>query len=208
MHRWYQTQLYCSSDVHEKKSQEVGHIPAGCTTCRDMSNLLRLLFVSRPIPEPEISGPGSRAGAGPLEGAVLMDHSSWAAYTYHGEPSPSTTSGHAVMSPLNLLITQETLPDEVLEKMHAPPKPDVPFITDADLGHADGYVFGFPTRFGNMPAQMKAFIDATGGLWQKGALVGKPFSMFTSTASLGGGQETTIYACKSPANAPAIDIRA
>jgi hypothetical protein len=58
-----------------------------------------------------------------------------------------------------------------------------------------GFVLGF--RFGNMPAQMKAFIDATGGLWQQGALVGKPFSMFTSTASLGGGQETTIYACKS-----------
>eukprot|EP00884_Botryococcus_braunii_P016111 jgi/Botrbrau1/3183/Bobra.37_2s0013.1 len=93
---------------------------------------------------------------------------------------------------------QETLPNEVLEKMHAPPKPDVPFITVADLIHADGYVFGFPTRFGNMPAQMKAFIDATGGLWQQGALVGKPFSMFTSTASLGGGQETTIYASLPP----------
>ncbi|KXZ44940.1 hypothetical protein GPECTOR_60g717 [Gonium pectorale] len=86
----------------------------------------------------------------------------------------------------------ETLPEEVLGKMHAPPKSDYPIIDPQTLPDADGFVFGFPTRFGMMAAQMKAFFDTTGGLWQKGALHGKPASMFTSTATQGGGQETTI----------------
>ncbi|GLC33645.1 NAD(P)H dehydrogenase (quinone) fqr1 [Pleodorina starrii] len=86
----------------------------------------------------------------------------------------------------------ETLPSEVLEKLHAPPKSDYPIIDPHTLTEADGFVFGFPTRFGMMAAQMKAFFDATGGLWQKGALHGKPASLFTSTASQGGGQETTL----------------
>lgn len=85
----------------------------------------------------------------------------------------------------------ETLPAEVLEKMHAPPKPDVPIITANELKEADGILFGVPTRFGMIPAQMKAFLDSTGGLWQSGALVGKPAGIFFSTATQGGGQETT-----------------
>ncbi|KAJ2770275.1 hypothetical protein IWQ56_002230 [Coemansia nantahalensis] len=86
----------------------------------------------------------------------------------------------------------ETLSDEILGKMHAPPKPDIPIITADKLPEADGYLFGFPTRFGNTPAQMKAFFDSTGGLWQKGALAGKPAGIFFSTASQHGGQEATV----------------
>lgn len=87
----------------------------------------------------------------------------------------------------------ETLPQEVLDKMHAPPKDDsVPVIDPHILDQADGFVFGFPTRFGCMPAQMKALFDATGGHWQKASLVGKPASIFTSTGTQGGGMETTI----------------
>ncbi|KAF6265674.1 flavo protein-like protein [Scenedesmus sp. NREL 46B-D3] len=87
----------------------------------------------------------------------------------------------------------ETLPAEVLVKMHAPAKPeDVPVANPSTIDAADGFVFGFPTRFGMMCAQMKAFFDATGGHWQKGSLAGKAASMFTSTASQGSGQETTI----------------
>lgn len=87
----------------------------------------------------------------------------------------------------------ETLSPEILAKMHAPPKADdVPIATNDVLVEADGFVFGFPTRFGMMAAQMKAFFDATGGLWQKGALAGKAAGLFTSTASQGSGQETTI----------------
>ncbi|ORY94823.1 NAD(P)H:quinone oxidoreductase, type IV [Syncephalastrum racemosum] len=87
----------------------------------------------------------------------------------------------------------ETLPEEVLTKMHAPPKPDVPIITVDDLKEADGFLFGIPTRFGIMPAQMKAFLDATGGLWASGGLAGKFAGTFFSTASQHGGQETTAF---------------
>lgn len=85
----------------------------------------------------------------------------------------------------------ETLPQEVLLKMGAPPKSDVPIITPAQLAEADGLLFGFPTRYGMMCAQFKAFLDATGGLWRTQALAGKPAGIFVSTGSQGGGQETT-----------------
>jgi NAD(P)H dehydrogenase (quinone) len=85
----------------------------------------------------------------------------------------------------------ETLPEEVLLKMSAPPKPDVPIIQPAQLADADGFIFGFPTRYGMMAAQFKAFLDATGGLWRTQALAGKPAGLFYSTGSQGGGQETT-----------------
>ncbi|KAJ1932911.1 hypothetical protein EC988_009297, partial [Linderina pennispora] len=86
----------------------------------------------------------------------------------------------------------ETLSDEILGKMHAAPKPDIPVITTDKLTEADGFLFGFPTRFGNAPAQVKAFFDATGGLWAKGALYGKAAGFFFSTGSQHGGQETTV----------------
>ncbi|KAI8470509.1 MAG: flavoprotein-like protein, partial [Monoraphidium minutum] len=86
----------------------------------------------------------------------------------------------------------ETLPEDVLSKMHAAPKGDAPLIDPKTINEADGFAFGFPTRFGMMPAQMKAFFDATGGHWQSGALVGKPATCFTSVATQGSGLETTI----------------
>ncbi|TWT77435.1 p-benzoquinone reductase [Posidoniimonas polymericola] len=90
----------------------------------------------------------------------------------------------------------ETLSDEVLKKMGALEArqafADVPEATTDILAEADAVIFGTPTRFGNMAAQMRSFLDSTGGLWKKGALVGKPGSVFASTASQHGGQETTI----------------
>lgn len=85
----------------------------------------------------------------------------------------------------------ETLPEEVLDKMQAPPKGEAPIITPNELAEADGLLFGFPTRFGMMCAQFKAFLDATGGLWRTQSLSGKPAGIFYSTACQGGGQETT-----------------
>ncbi|KAK8706108.1 hypothetical protein V6N13_049685 [Hibiscus sabdariffa] len=85
----------------------------------------------------------------------------------------------------------QTLSEEILGKMSAPPKSDVPIITPNDLAEADGFIFGFPTRFGMMSAQFKAFMDATGGLWRTQQLAGKPAGIFYSTGSQGGGQETT-----------------
>jgi NAD(P)H dehydrogenase (quinone) len=90
----------------------------------------------------------------------------------------------------------ETLPDEVLAKMGALDAQKgmvhLPVATVDDLASADAIIFGTPTRFGNMCGQMRQFLDATGGLWMKGALVGKVGSVFTSTATQHGGQESTI----------------
>jgi len=92
-----------------------------------------------------------------------------------------------------LFQVAETLSQDILTKMHAPPKDSsVPVISDpATLEGFDGVLFGVPTRFGQMSAQVKSFFDSTGGLWQKGALVGKPAGIFFSTGTQGGGQETT-----------------
>lgn len=88
----------------------------------------------------------------------------------------------------------ETLSPEVLKKMYAPPKDEsIPEISAEELTEADGFLFGFPTRFGSMAAQMKALFDATGSLWTQQKLVGKPAGFFVGTASQGGGQETTAW---------------
>ncbi len=75
---------------------------------------------------------------------------------------------------------------------------DIPFCTLEDLEAADGIIFGSPTRYGNMTAQMKALIDSTVELWSKGALEGKPAGLFTSTATMHGGQETTCLTMMVP----------
>lgn len=86
----------------------------------------------------------------------------------------------------------ELLPAEVLEKMHAPPADEsIPLVNVKELPEADGIIFGLCTRFGMASAQMKSVWDSTGQLWQSGALVGKPAGIFVSTATQGGGQETT-----------------
>lgn len=86
----------------------------------------------------------------------------------------------------------ETLPEEVLTKMGAPPKADYPVVDRETWVEADGFIFAFPTRYGAMCAQFKSFFDGTGGHWQKGALVGKPAGIITSTGTMQGGQETTV----------------
>jgi NAD(P)H dehydrogenase (quinone) len=70
---------------------------------------------------------------------------------------------------------------------------DYPLASVEELGAADGVAFGSPTRFGNVAAQLKNFVDMMGGLWMSGACIGKPAGVFTSTASIHGGQETTLY---------------
>ncbi|PSS36454.1 NAD(P)H dehydrogenaseFQR1-like [Actinidia chinensis var. chinensis] len=94
-----------------------------------------------------------------------------------------------------LLRVPETLPPDVLEQMRAPPKDDeIPEIASAaELAAADGFLFGFPTRYGCMAAQMKAFFDSTGQLWKEQKLAGKPAGFFVSTGTQGGGQETTAW---------------
>lgn len=90
----------------------------------------------------------------------------------------------------------ETLSDDIIAQMGATDsvkaQAEIPEVTVDDLSAADAIIFGTPTRFGMMSAQMRAFLDSTGALWASGALVGKVGSVFTSTATQHGGQESTI----------------
>ena len=86
----------------------------------------------------------------------------------------------------------ELVPAEVAEKAGMKLDQGAAVATPGELADYDAIVFGTPTRFGNMAAQMRNFLDQTGGLWAEGALVGKVGSVFTSTGTQHGGQETTI----------------
>ena len=98
-----------------------------------------------------------------------------------------------------LLKVRETAPDEVwgnnpVWKQHIEETADVKEATNSDLEWADAIIFGTPTRYGQPAAQLKNFIDQTGGLWARGALVNKIGSSFSTTATAHGGQEATILA--------------
>ena len=82
----------------------------------------------------------------------------------------------------------------------APPVPDegAPYATNADLSECAGLIMGSPTRFGNMAAALKYFLDGTASDWLSGSLAGKPAGVFTSTSSLHGGQETTLLTMALP----------
>lgn len=86
----------------------------------------------------------------------------------------------------------ELVPEEVARQSHFKLDQAAPVATVAELPDYDAIIFGVPTRFGNMPAQMKNFLDQAGGLWVGNKLVGKVGSVFTSSATQHGGQESTI----------------
>lgn len=86
----------------------------------------------------------------------------------------------------------ELVPEEIARKSHFKLDQAAPIATVDELPNYDAIIIGVPTRFGNMPAQMKNFLDQTGGLWAGGKLIGKVGSVFTSTATQHGGQESTI----------------
>lgn len=97
---------------------------------------------------------------------------------------------------VELYRVPELVPDAVLEKSGAKKAQEayahIPLITVDKIAEGDAFIFGTPTRFGNMCSQMRNFLDQLGGLWAKNTFVGKVGSVFTSTASQHGGQETTI----------------
>jgi len=90
------------------------------------------------------------------------------------------------------LVPQETIDANEAIKQAKAEQADVPIANPDELADYDGIIVGTPTRYGNMAAQMREFWDRTGGLWVSGALVDKPVGAFCSTATLHGGQETTI----------------
>ena len=91
-------------------------------------------------------------------------------------------------------------PVAAITQQAAPPVPEdgAPYVERADLAECAGLLLGSPTRFGNMAAPLKYFLDGTSNLWLTGALVGKPAGVFTSTASLHGGQESTLLSMLLP----------
>ncbi|HOB55264.1 MAG TPA: NAD(P)H:quinone oxidoreductase [Defluviitoga tunisiensis] len=97
---------------------------------------------------------------------------------------------------VNIYRVQETVPEDILIKSGAKKAQEsfkhLPIATLDSLKQADAIIFGTPTRFGMMAAQMRQFLDTTGGIWVRGELVGKIGSVFTTTSSQHGGQESTI----------------
>ena len=93
---------------------------------------------------------------------------------------------------VDLKRVPELVPDEVAKKSGLKLDQAAPIANVDELANYDAIIFGAPTRFGMMAAQMRNFLDQTGGLWVKGALIGKVGSVFTSTATQHGGQESTI----------------
>jgi NAD(P)H dehydrogenase (quinone) len=98
---------------------------------------------------------------------------------------------------VNLRQVGELIPKEIYEKIPQVMKAkemqkDIPIATLEDLIKADAVLFGSPTRYGNMCAQLRQYLDTTGPLWAKGQLIGKPAGLFCSTSTPHGGQETTL----------------
>jgi NAD(P)H dehydrogenase (quinone) len=119
-------------------------------------------------------------------------------YTHVYQLAEAIAEGSREVAGAEVLLAQvaETLPPEVLAKMGAVEAKKVfahvPLADPNALADADAIILGAPTRYGAACAQMQAFLDATGGHWVKGSLIGKVGSAFTSTASQHGGQETTL----------------
>lgn len=117
-------------------------------------------------------------------------------HTYRLAEAVADGVGQVEDASAELYRVPELVPDEALEKSGAKeaqaPFEHVPIAAPQQLTEADAIVFGTPTRFGNMAAQMRNFLDQTGGLWFNGDLIGKVGSVFASTGSQHGGQETTL----------------
>ena len=122
----------------------------------------------------------------------------YSAYGHIYKMAEAVAEGARKVEGMEVEIKQvpETLSSEILDKIGATEAKKafahIPIAEIEDLTTADAIIFGFPTRFGCMPSQMKTFIDGTGSLWAKGALIGKIGSVFTSTSAQHGGQESTI----------------
>lgn len=127
---------------------------------------------------------------------VLVVFYSTYGHVYKMAEAIVTGAGEVAGAEVEIRRVPETLPQEVLEKMGAVDAQKafshIPVCTVDELVQADAIIFGTPTRFGNMCGQMRQFLDATGQLWANGSLVGKVGSVFTSTATQHGGQESTI----------------
>jgi NAD(P)H dehydrogenase (quinone) len=118
----------------------------------------------------------------------------YSAYGHIEKMAEAVVAGANAVRGTEVIIKRvpELVPEEIAKKSGMKLDQPAPIATVAELANYDAIIFGTPTRFGNMCAQMRNFLDQTGGLWIKGALVGKVGSVFVSTGTQHGGQETTI----------------
>jgi NAD(P)H dehydrogenase (quinone) len=118
-------------------------------------------------------------------------------YSYYGHieamaKAVAEGAGEVAGARVDIKRVPETVPDEVFRQSGGKANQPAPIAQPAELANYDAIIFGTPTRFGNMCGQMRNFLDQTGALWMSGALVGKVGSVFTSSATQHGGQESTI----------------
>jgi NAD(P)H dehydrogenase (quinone) len=118
----------------------------------------------------------------------------YSTYGHIEQMAAAVAKGAASVPGVDVVVKRvpETIPADVLKSIHAKTDQTAPIATPAELAEYDAIIFGSPTRFGNMAGQMKNFLDQLGGLWAGNKLVGKVGSVFTSTATQHGGQESTI----------------
>jgi NAD(P)H dehydrogenase (quinone) len=121
---------------------------------------------------------------------LVLYHSSWGHIETMAE---EIAEGARAVPGVDVTIKRvpELVPEEVAKQFHMKLDQAAPIATPAELAEYDAILFGSPTRFGNVSSQLRNFMDQTGGLWAKGALIGKIGSIFTSTGT-GGGNESTI----------------
>lgn len=122
---------------------------------------------------------------------VLVLH--YSMYGHTADFAAAVAEGARSVSGTEVVVKRvpELMPTEVAEKAGAVVDPSIDIASPAELVDYDAIIFGTPTRFGNMAAQMRNFLDQTGGIWMNGGLIGKLASVFVSTGT-GGGNETTI----------------
>lgn len=121
---------------------------------------------------------------------LVLYHSSWGHIeTMAGEIAKGARDVPGVE--VTIKRVPELVPEEVAKQFHMKIDQEAPIATPAELADYDAIIFGAPTRFGTVSSQLRNFLDQTGGLWAKGALIGKVASAFTSTGT-GGGNESTI----------------
>jgi NAD(P)H dehydrogenase (quinone) len=118
----------------------------------------------------------------------------YSAYGHVEKMAEAVAEGALTVSGSEVTIKRvpELVPEEIAKRSSMKLNQPAPIATVDELANYDAIIFGTPTRFGNMCAQMRNFLDQTSGLWMKGALVGKVGSVFTSTGTQHGGQKTTI----------------
>ncbi|KAF8438902.1 putative 1,4 benzoquinone reductase [Boletus edulis BED1] len=149
-----------------------------------------------PAPPPAVPSPSEPATSEPSANTMSAPRVAIVIYSLYGHISKLAEAVKSGVSNAGGSATiyqiQETLSEDILKLVRAPPRPDYPILSPDDLVNFDAFLFGVPTRYGNFPVQWKAFWDATGPLWSKSALAGKMCGVFVSTGTQGGGQEVTI----------------